>query len=80
MEHRNDFGARVNGQRQPQTMGSAAQSSADLIQLHVGQMQGAKGAVVQRRTVQPCPREPGRNCGMAVTEHAHGRGYIETFR
>jgi hypothetical protein len=33
-------------------MGSAAQSSADLIQLHVRQMQGAKGAVVQRGTVR----------------------------
>ena len=74
MEHRNDFGDRVNGEPQPQALSSAAQSSADLIQLHMRQMQGTKGAVVQCSTVRPCSHEPRRDGGLAVTEHACGRG------
>jgi hypothetical protein len=74
MEHWNDFGDRVNGEPQPQAMSSTAQPSADLIQLHMRQMEGAKGAIVQRGAVRPCPHEPGRDGGLAVTEHARGRG------
>jgi len=65
IEQRNDFGDRVNAEPQPQAMSSAAQSSADLIHLHKRQMQGTKGAVVQRGTVRPCPHEPGRAVMLA---------------
>jgi len=75
-----DAGDWINGEAQLQAMGSAAQSSADPIQTARGQIEGAKGAVVWRRTMRGCPREPGRDAGLAMTEHARDREYIESFR
>ncbi len=43
------------------------------------QVEAAEPVVLQPRTVLSDSSEPGRNCGVAMPEHADGCGNIQSF-
>jgi hypothetical protein len=55
------------------------QPRPQFVELNVGEVEIVKDAVVEGGAVCPSSCQPGRDGGVAVTEHAHGGGHIEPF-
>ena len=48
LKHRDDLGEGIDGQPQPEDLCGTVQPGAEFVQLEVGEMDGAKGALVER--------------------------------
>ena len=68
LEHRQKLGAGIDGQPEPQNLLGAAQPGAQLVQLHVRQVQLAEETLVQGVRVTSCTREPPCNRGVSKAE------------
>ncbi len=80
MQDWDDFGERVNGQPQPEGVCTAPQPRANLVQLHVRQLEIPEDALVEGCAMLSCPREPGGDRGGAMAEHPYRRRDIKPFR
>jgi hypothetical protein len=74
-----DFGERVNGQPQPEGVCLAAQPRANLVQLHVRQLEMMEPALVEGCAMLTGPREPSRDRGGTMAEHSYRRRDIKPF-
>jgi hypothetical protein len=79
MQHHHDLAERVKGDPQPHCACPAPQPRPQFVELNVGEVEIVKDAVVEGGAVCPSSCQPGRDRGVAVTEHAHGSGHIEPF-
>ena len=66
-----DFGERVNGQPQPERVCTAPEARANLVQLHVRQLELMEPVLVEGCAMLSCPCEPGGDCGRAMAEHPY---------
>jgi hypothetical protein len=79
MKHRKDLRTRIDGQPEPQHLCGAAQPGAQFIQLEVGDLEVAKGALLQEMSVLASARQLGGDGGLTVAEDTFGRGSIQPF-
>jgi hypothetical protein len=79
LEHRQNLGAGIDGQPEPEHERGAAQPGAQLVQLQVREMHMAEAALVQNVRMPACTREPGGDGGLLVAEDAFGRRWVQPF-
>jgi hypothetical protein len=79
MQHGDNFAERIKGEREPEPRHAAPQPTAQLVQLHMWQIEVRKEALVQRCAVPSGTCEPGGDGRMPMPEHAHGRADIQAF-
>src|SRR2546429_148528 len=79
LEHRQNLGAGIDDQPQPQNLLGAAQPGAQLVQLEVREMQMAEDALVQGVRVPACSSEPSRHRGLSKAKDPLGGGKVEPF-
>ena len=80
LQQRNNFGEGSERDPQPQPVRPAQQPRAQLVEVHVREMQPLKGAIVQRCAVFPRSHQPSRDGRVPMPEHPHGRGDIHPLR
>ena len=79
LEHRQNLGAGIDGQPQPQNLLGAAQPGAQLVELQVREMQMAEDALVQGVRVPACSSEPSRHRGLSKAKDPLCGGKVEPF-
>ncbi|TMD44115.1 MAG: hypothetical protein E6I90_10015 [Chloroflexi bacterium] len=79
LEHRQNLGAGIDDQPQPQNLLGAAQPGAQLVQLEVREMQMAEDALVQGVRVPACSSEPSRHRGLSKAKDPLCGGKVEPF-
>ena len=79
LKHRQNLGAGIDGQPEPEHLRGAAQPGAQLVQLQVREMEMAEAALVQGVPMLPSSREPPRDGGLTVAEDPLSRGSIQPF-
>jgi hypothetical protein len=79
MEHRKNLGAGVDGQPEPEHVCGAAQPGVEFIQLQMREVQVAEIVLVQRLSMLPSPREPGRDGRFSKAEDPLGSRRVEPF-
>jgi hypothetical protein len=79
MQHHHDLGELLEGQPEPHRVGPSAEPTPQFVQLDVREVQPLSDALVQRRAVRARVHHPSRDRGMAMAEHAHGRGHAQPF-
>ncbi len=77
--HRDDFAQRVNRNPQPHCVRPAAEPRPQFVKLNVREGEIPKDPLVEDGTECSSPCQPGRDGGVAMSEHAHGGGQIEPF-
>ena len=79
MQDWDDFGEWVNGQPQPERVCTAPQPCANLVQLHVRQLEMMEPALMEGCAMLAGPCEPSRDRGGAMAEHPYRRREREPF-
>ena len=74
VEHRDQFGERIDRDPEPKHVRPIAQACAQFIKLEMRQLEVADPAVVQGGAVLASPRQPGADRAFPVSKHAHGCG------
>ncbi len=79
LKHRKNLGEGINSQPEPQHLCCASQPGAKLVQLEVRELQGAKGAFVQRLSVLTSARQPDGDGCLPVAENPFRSGWVQPF-
>jgi len=80
LKHRQNLGARIDGQPQPEDLFGTPQPCAQFIQLHVRELEVAEIVRVKGLSVLASTREPGGDGGRPGAEDPRGRRRIQPFR
>ena len=79
VKHRQNLGARVDGQPQPQDVGVAAEPGAQFVQLQMREVELAEEAFVQGVCVFASTGEPRRDGGLSKAENPLCGGRVQSF-
>ena len=79
LEHRQNLGAGIDGQPEPEHLRSAAQPGAQFVQLQMREMEMAEEVLVQGVRVLASAGEPGGNGRLPVAEDSLGGGSVQPF-
>ena len=79
LKHRQNLGARIDGQPQPEHLGGTAQSGAQFVQLQVREVEIAEAALMEDLSVPACASEPGGDRRLTIAEDAFSRGSVQPF-
>jgi len=79
LKHRQNLGARIDGQPQPEHLGGTAQSGAQFVQLQVREVEIAEAALMEDLSVPACASEPGGDRRLTIAEDAFSLGSVQPF-
>jgi hypothetical protein len=79
IEHRQNLGARVDRQPEPEHLCGAAQPGSQFIQLQVCQPQMAEGTLVHGLRMRASTSQPSGNGGSSIAKDPFSRGSIQSF-
>ena len=79
LKHRQNFRAGINRQPEPQHLLGAAQPGAQLVQLHVREMEMAEAALVQGVRVLTRTGQPVGDGGLSKAEDPFSGRWVQSF-
>src|SRR6266851_3234894 len=79
IKHRQKLGAGVDGQPEPEHLGTVAEPCAQFIQLHMRELEVAEKVLVQRLSVLASAGQPGGDGRLLVAEDSFSGGSIQSF-